>query len=303
MLFGDIVERHLLGLDQNFRPHFMRLDPGFARDRVEHEFEREADAGSRNAAIGQDRAFVGRDRIGAAAIGGKIVRTRQDACDLRRFKASRERIRRIGAGIDGGLAIDAAQFAIAIRVAGDAVMVLAAIGAGGQMLAPILDPAHRMSAPHSQPAQAHFFRQQYSLIAEAAADIRRNDADLPFVESEASGKPGAHDVRHLARGVERELRQAACPTSRPTPRPSIGAMHCRAVRISRVTLIGASNALSMFTSTKVSRKTLSPQSLVQQAPNPDPALPACRRRPAFHRDRARRRSRCPRPPRESAPRT
>src|SRR5262245_684 len=36
-------------------------------------------------------------------------------------------------------------------------------------------------------------------------------------------------------------------------------MHCRAVRISRDTLIGASNALLMSTSTKVSRNTLSPQ--------------------------------------------
>src|SRR5665647_3531968 len=171
MLFGDIIERHLLGLYENFRPHFMRLDSGFACDCVEHELEGEAHAGSRHAAIGQNRAFVRGDRVGAATIGGKIVRTRQDACHLRRLKTGRERIRRIGARIDGGLAIDAKQPAIPVGIAGYAVMVLAAIGA----------------------------------------------------------------------------------------------MHCRAVRISRVTLIGASNALSMFTLTKVSRKTLSPQSSCSNA--------------------------------------
>ena len=43
------------------------------------------------------------------------------------------------------------------------------------------------------------------------------------------------------------------------PRPSIGAMHWRAVEISRVILIGASNAASILMSTNVSRNVLSPQ--------------------------------------------
>ena len=43
------------------------------------------------------------------------------------------------------------------------------------------------------------------------------------------------------------------------PRPSIGAMLWRAVEISLAMRIGASNAASILTSTKVSRKTLSPQ--------------------------------------------
>ena len=106
---GDVGERHLLRLHQDLGAHLVRLDAGFARDGVEHELEREADASARDATIRQDRALVGGDRIGAAAIGGKIVRARQDARDLRRLEAGRERIGRIGTGIDGRLAIDADQ--------------------------------------------------------------------------------------------------------------------------------------------------------------------------------------------------
>ena len=69
VLLGDVVERHLLGPHQIAQAHFARLQPGFRRDQIEHQFQRKADAGARHAAIGQDRAFVGRDRKRPAAIG------------------------------------------------------------------------------------------------------------------------------------------------------------------------------------------------------------------------------------------
>ena len=143
MLLGDVVERHLLRPHQIAQAHFARLQPRFRRDQIEHQFQREADAGAGHAAIGQDRTLVGGDRKRPAAIGRHQVRAGQDAGDLRRLEARRERIGRVGAGIDGRLAVDAAQPAVAIGIDGDLVMVLAAIGAGGEMLAAILDPAHR----------------------------------------------------------------------------------------------------------------------------------------------------------------
>jgi hypothetical protein len=65
-------------------------------------------------------------------------------------------------------------------------MMFAAIGAGGEMLAAILDPAHGMPAPHRQPRQADFLGQQNSLVAEAAADIRRDDANVSVIEPQTS---------------------------------------------------------------------------------------------------------------------
>jgi hypothetical protein len=91
-------------------------------------------------------------------------------------------------------------------------MVLAAIGAGGQMLATILDPPHRMAAMHGQPAEADLLRQENALVAECSPDVRRDDADLALVEAQAFGESGAHDVRHLAGRVQRQLLEARVPT-------------------------------------------------------------------------------------------
>ena len=61
MLIRYVVERHLVGPDQVSAAHHVRLESGLARDGVEHELEREAHARPRNAAIRQNRAFVGGD--------------------------------------------------------------------------------------------------------------------------------------------------------------------------------------------------------------------------------------------------
>ena len=97
MFLRDVVEWHLFGPDEVFQAHLVRFDSGFPCDRVEHEFECEAHARARNAAIGKNRALVGCHRIGPAAIGWKVVGSGQDARDLRCFKTGRERIGRIGA--------------------------------------------------------------------------------------------------------------------------------------------------------------------------------------------------------------
>ena len=73
------------------------------------------------------------------------------------------------------------------------------------MLAPILDPADGQSFIQSEPGKADFFRQQNSLVPEAAADIGRHDANAALLDAKRVGEPVAHDVRHLRTGVEREL--------------------------------------------------------------------------------------------------
>ena len=73
------------------------------------------------------------------------------------------------------------------------------------MLAAILGPAHGMAATLRQPGKADFFRQQDSLVPEAAADVGGDDTDSALLHAEALGKAAARDVRHLGRGIEREL--------------------------------------------------------------------------------------------------
>ena len=67
-------------------------------------------------------------------------------------------------------------------------MMFTAVGVRGQVLVPVLDPANRAVEPQRQPAGTNLFRQQNSLVSEAAADIRSNDANLCMIETEAFGE-------------------------------------------------------------------------------------------------------------------
>jgi hypothetical protein len=91
MLAGDVVERHFFGLDQIAQPHLAGLKSCLPGHGIEHDLQRETDASPCYAAIGKDRAFVGRDRICPAAIGRHAVGPRQDAGDLRGFETGRKR--------------------------------------------------------------------------------------------------------------------------------------------------------------------------------------------------------------------
>ncbi len=208
MLVGDVVERHLAGIDQIAQSNFGGLEAGFGRYGVEHDLERKADAGARDAAIGQDWAFVRRRRKRPAAIGRHPVGTRQDARDLRRLEAGGKRVGGVGARIHRGLAVDAAQRTVAVGIDRDLVVMFAAIGAGRQMLAAILDPPHRVALAHCQPGEADLLGQQNALVAEAAADIGRHDPDPALLDVQTIREAVAHDVRHLRPGMQRELIEA-----------------------------------------------------------------------------------------------
>ncbi len=88
---------------------------------------------------------------------------------------------------------------------------LAAIGAGNEMFAAVLDPAHRMGATHGEPAETNLLRQQDTFVAEPAADVGGDDADLTFLEAETFRQSRAHDVRHLTGRVHRQLLEPRVP--------------------------------------------------------------------------------------------
>ncbi len=118
-----------------------------------------------------------------------------------------------------------------------AVVVLAAIGVGGGLLAPILQPAHRLRKLHREPARADFLAGENGLVAEAAADIGRDHAHLKLGNSQHLREPGTHDMRKLRGAVQVSCRW---PSSTATkPRHSIGDITWRAVQAARVTLTGA----------------------------------------------------------------
>ncbi len=189
----------------------MGLAADRVRDRVDHAFHREAHAGARDATERHDRRLVGAHRPGAVAERREVVGARQDAADLRRLQAGRERVDRVGAGVDRGLGVERQQLAVLVGVGGQLVVVLARVGGGDQMLAAILDPAHRAVEMARQPAEADLLGLQQALPAEAAADVGRDHADALLRDAQALRQAVAHDVRHLGRGGEHELVEPVVP--------------------------------------------------------------------------------------------
>ena len=257
---GDVVERHLLGPHQAPHAQIVGLDAELARQRIERHLQREAHAGAGNAAIGQDRRFVGGDRIDAAAVVREIVKARQDRADLAAFQAGRERIGGIGAGIDGRLAVERQQPAVGIGVGGEDVVMLAAIGVGGETLAPVLDPSQRDARPCASPRPAPPPR---AAGCPCSRSRRRHRATMTRIWPSSMPRHSARPERTMC-GCWVEVvttswpsREFQCAT---TPRPSIGLIACREVRSSRVTERAAlALTASKFTSVEVVRKRLSPQ--------------------------------------------
>ena len=159
--FRSMPERCICsGRNHVAEPDLVGLDPYFLRNGIHADFHREANAGPRDAAIGKDGTFIGGDGGGPAAIGGKDVWPRQQICYLRCLDRRGDRIGRIGAGIDMRDAIERQQLAILRRVAGNIIMMFPTIGVRAQMLAAILQPAHRMPEMSGEPRNRHLFATQ-----------------------------------------------------------------------------------------------------------------------------------------------
>ena len=142
---------------------------------------------------------------------GEIVRAGQVAAGLRRFQARGERPDRVGAGVDQDLGVQPQQAAAPVGVGGQAIVVLARVGAGDEMFAPVLDPAERRLAGQRQPGDADILGLQQALVAEAAADIGWRDADGRLRNVQHLGEAGTDQVRHLGGGVHDKLRGAMVP--------------------------------------------------------------------------------------------
>ena len=98
------------------------------------------------------------------------------------FQPGRERVGGVGTGVDVGLALDPEEAPVRRRVTGDDVVVLAAVGIAGELLAPVLDPPHRVPATHREPAEEHLFGEEDPLVPEAAAYVGGDHPDAALLD-------------------------------------------------------------------------------------------------------------------------
>ena len=217
VLSGDVVERHLLRADEVLQAKLDGVHLERTRNGIEQHFQREAHTRTRHSTIGEDRWLVGRHRPGSAPVAFQSVGAGQDARDLRRFEARREWIGGVRTGIDVRFAVDGEQGAVGSGVAGDDIVVLAAVRIGDELLAAVLDPPHWMVPVHRNPAENDLLGEQDSLVAESAAHVGDDDSHLTLLESKTLRESSAHDVRHLARRVKHKHLQPPVPVREPSP--------------------------------------------------------------------------------------
>ena len=79
------------------------------------------------------------------------------------------------------------------------------------MFTPVLDPPHRMPDLQCNGRDGNVLRHDAILAAEAAAHVRRDDADLFFGHAEHPGKRKAFDLAALRREVDDEFIKPIIP--------------------------------------------------------------------------------------------
>src|ERR1700728_4929713 len=84
-------------------------------------------------------------------------------------------------------------------------MMLLAVGPRDEVLSAVFYVAEWTLEGQCEPGDANFLRLQHAFVAEAAADIGRDDADASFLDPDALGQSDTDNVRHLCRGVNHEL--------------------------------------------------------------------------------------------------
>jgi hypothetical protein len=101
------------------------------------------------------------------------------------------------------------------RVGGDnqIVGVVAGVNRRKQMLAPVLDPAHRMLDLQRDRRNSNVLRHDAIFSAKAAADVGSNDANLLFRKPEHPGQREPLDLAALRRQIHHELVEPIVPVS------------------------------------------------------------------------------------------
>ncbi len=202
---ADRRERHLLGAHQVEEPHLVRLAPDRPGDLVDQPLDHKARPRTADPAIGAERRLVRRHRIVLRAVVRDRVRPRQGARHHPGFVIGPLRPQPVGAGIDDDLGVDPENAALPVGVGGDLVVMVAGMRRGQQMLAAVLDPAHRVIELERQCRQDDLFRVEPGLGPEPAADIGSDDADAALLDVEDLGQCDAHGMRRLGRGVDHDL--------------------------------------------------------------------------------------------------
>ena len=121
-----------------------------------------------------------------------------------RLDAARGRETGIGADIGQHIGRERDELAVLVERAFERHVLIAAMEARHQVLAPVLGPRHRGAQLARQHDQHDEFARERHLLAEPAADVGRDHAQIRFRHADQVGNGGPHQMRHLRRAGERD---------------------------------------------------------------------------------------------------
>ena len=180
-----------------------RIDAEALRRRIHQALQGEGEHRPRHAAIRRHHAGVGRDAAREHRVFSEVVRARQLGHRHQRLDAAGRRIARVGADVAPDVGVDGEQAGIRVERGAHRVALVARMRGGEEVLVPVLDPGKPAAQAPRQPHEHDVLREELHLLAEAAADIGRDDAQIGLRHAERVGEAGAQHVRHLHRAGER----------------------------------------------------------------------------------------------------
>ena len=197
-------ERQRAGVDEVPPPHLGGVEAGAPRHHVDHALAHERAERHADAAVRAGRALVGGHGVGVVGQRREAVRTGQDPRRGERLERRRHRVDGVRAGVADQRAPERADDPVAAGGHLGVVHVVAGLGAGEEVLAPVLEPAHGSAEPARDLGHRDVLGIEVHLRSEPAADRRAEDAQLRVRDAEGLGQPRAHQVRRLGRGPHGE---------------------------------------------------------------------------------------------------
>ena len=194
---ADLVG-HLLRLDEIAAADFGAVDAELLRDEVHHAFHREHGLGAARAAHGRARGLVGVHDSEIEIVGRQHVGAGHGRrCNPRQHEAPRD----VGPVVMHEAALEAEQLAVVVDGYREIPPLVALLMGDVEIFAAVLDPFHRTTEGLRGRCHCTVLAIERALGAEAAADFRRDDADLIVAEFQHVHERALQAVRALAGDV------------------------------------------------------------------------------------------------------
>ena len=196
----------LLPGDEVLQPELGRVQVEAPGEHVDHPLDEVRRLGHPERAAVRDpaRGLVGvhpvHRHVGGRDVVGPGADVEEAGRELRRVRAGVE-----GAVVRGDVALEARDPAVAGRRDLARHVVVAGEGGRDEVLDAVLDPLDGDPGDDRGDDRAHVPRIDPDLVAEAAADVGRHDADVVLGDAGDEGGDGAHRVRGLERAPHGEL--------------------------------------------------------------------------------------------------